>query len=148
MAKTMANIISAFVLLYILSGLVFGIYVGMEEHYGVVPDDVDGSGKTIMEKISSEITLIKGVENLRDGISSLKSLSLASINDLVGGTFLAGIGIAQIIGGMVILPLQIFEIVTDFYIIPEPIEFLIGIALTITIGFILLGGYLRHKLEA
>lgn len=148
--ETIRNPTVAFVIFAILVGLLFTFYQGLEDNYDIQEDDLKdyegdaatGEQTSIITKLKN-LNLIQGVSELQEGIQKLTTP--ANPLDILGGLAAVGTGVLRIIGGIVLLPLEIILALTAHYQIPSPITTGIGAMFTIYIGFLILSAYLRHR---
>lgn len=134
------NYIGAFIIITVLVSLSITIYNGITTNYEITPDEP--STLNIMQRLSN-LNLIQGINTLSVSIQKLKNANILNPADLLGAFAGAGIGVLQIIGGTVTLPLDIFAVITDFYYIPSEVQILIGSLVVLTAGILLLQAYIK-----
>lgn len=131
--------VAAFILFSLLTTLLVNIYDGLADGYGIVREDVKGGGD-IMQRLS-DLNLIQGINEISTGIQNLKSP--ANPLDIVGALSAAAIGVLQTAGGIVVFPIEIFGILTDFYFIPPIVTTALGAMIVVYVGFIIVSAYQR-----
>lgn len=138
------NAVAAYAIMFTLIILVLTAFTGITEGYNLTEENLQ-DGKNIFQKLQ-EINLIAGINDLTLGIQNLGKLS--NPLDLLGALALSGSGALQVIGGIVVFPIELFGIVFGFYtnLIPPIISQLIGMLSVIAIGFILLSAKMGFEL--
>lgn len=142
MALKFSNVIVSFLIFVILVTLMLNIYGGLTQYYGVQPTDLDQDGKSIMTKLS-EIQILQGIKTTTEGLFSVFNPS--STFDLIGGALLVGAGVLKIAGGVIVFPIDIIGVVSEFYAIPPIITEVLGLIFIIYIGFLILDKYAGGK---
>ena len=137
MAATMSNVLAGYILIGILSSLFVTVYLDFEEGYNLTrTGDIDG--ENIAEKLNN-LNLISGMQQLTEGIFDV--VNPGNIIDIIGGFLSAGIGLFRTIGAVILSPLEIFGVITQFYQIPAIIPTGLGVFFTTYIAFALLNKY-------
>lgn len=137
--KKLRHPVAAFIVFSVLATLLVNIYDGFAEGYGITRGDVSGGGD-IMQRLAG-LNLIQGINTISTGIQNLKSP--ANPLDIVGALAAAAIGALQTAGGIVIFPIEIFGILTDFYFIPPIVTVGTGAIIVVYVGFLILSAYQR-----
>lgn len=134
------NAVGAFVIMFVLIVLLVNSWEGFQVGYNVQEQNLQG-GKTVLQKLQG-INMIAGINKITIAIQDLGNIN--NPLDLVGAIATGGLGTAQVIGGVVTFPLEIFGVITGFYdnIIPPILPQLLGFLATITVGFIILSAKL------
>lgn len=137
MAIKLSNVVSGYLLMGILTSLFVTVYLDFEEGYNLTrTGDIDG--KNIAEKLN-DLDLISAMQQLTEGIYGL--VNPANIIDIIGGFLSAGIGLFRTIGAVIVSPIDILGIITQFYDIPAVITTGIGVLFSIYVGFAILNKY-------
>lgn len=137
--------VAAFAILGGFFVLFASIYASLSDQYGFSPDDLDEQGNTVIQRLNN-LNLLQGLQRIVNAIASLKDIKFTNIADLVGNLASAGTAILQIIAGIVLLPLELFGALTDFFTIPPIISTIMGAIIAVYIFFIILSAYLRHDI--
>lgn len=136
--------VMAFLLLGTMITLINNFWSGFDEGYNIEQDNLQDE-QNVFQKLKG-IQMLEGLSEIQEGL--FKITALGGISDLLGGLALSGLGILQVIGGVVTLPFELLGIVTNFYgiLIPTAITKLLGSFVVITVGFILLSAKMGFEL--
>jgi hypothetical protein len=145
MTNSMKNMVMSFAIFWVLVILINTAWVGVKSGYNVQETGTDAEGLNVFEKLGT-LSLISGIEELGKGIS--KFTKIANPTDILGGLALVAGGSLQVIGGIVLFPVQIMQVITGFYgnTIPPVVTQLVGFIAIIGVGFILLSAKLGFQL--
>ena len=135
----------SFAIFYAVIVLSLNGFTAIKTGYNVTEQDNDAQGRNVFEALKS-IPLITGMNKLQNGIYSLTTISNAF--DVLGGLAASATGILQVIGGIVLLPVSIFGILSWFYggVIPPVITEVIGFIVVVAVAFILISAKLGFEL--
>ena len=135
-----------------LAGLVFfaALAVLVTQMYGAVQTEYsindtyegDWDNGTITEAME-DMDIIEGLQSFSDGI--YKIVNPSGIEDIIGGLMSTAFGTLQLVYGFVVMPIQIFTIISHYYHIPTIIPILICTLVLLYIGFIILSARLRGE---
>ena len=139
------NMVASFVLLAVLAGLCVTIYEGVETSYNITRSDILTVNETtgnIADQFKA-LYLIEAVADAQAGITKLRAPS--GIRDVLGGLATAGIGALKTVGGVIVIPYQITNIVFTFYIgeIPGIVAGLV-MMIVVYVGMVVLAVFLRR----
>jgi len=139
------NMVISFAIFYAVIVLSLNGFTAIKTGYNVTEQDNDAQGRNVFEALKS-IPLITGMNKLQNGIYSLTTISNAF--DVLGGLAASATGILQVIGGIVLLPVSIFGILSGFYggVIPPVITEVIGFIVVVAVAFILISAKLGFEL--
>jgi len=136
MAIRIDNVMVSFVIFSILVTLCISFYDGLATNYGFTSNDVDDDNKTIMEALR-DINVISGMADIQTNLHKVSAGS-SSKADIVGGLLAAGLGFIKVATGLLILPIEIFGVITGFYYLPESVSIGLGLIFAIYLGYILI----------
>ena len=139
--NNMKHILGGFVIFSALVSLILNVYVGVIDNYAL-SDSYVKEEKTLFEAFL-DLNLIESINDFSNSLQEITSPG--STFDLLGALLSAGIGIIKIMMGVIIFPVQIFNIITSYYSIPPIISTSIIILFSLYIGFILLRYYTRTE---
>ncbi len=133
------NVAISVVIFGVLISLVVFIHNGFQNLYGT-SDDYTVGGKNIAVALN-DLSLIR---QLNRTISEPTDLDIpsGSFFDIVGSLAAAGIGTLKVIASILILPVEIFGIITGFYYIPPVFVSALITIIILIVGFILLSKYI------
>jgi len=139
------NMVASFVILAVLATLCVTIYEGVESSYNVTRGDVLTVNETtgnIADQFKA-LYLIEAVAETQTGINKLKAPS--GVIDILGALATAGIGALKTVGGVIVIPYQITNIVFSFYAgeIPGIVAGLV-MMVVVYVGMIVLAVFLRR----
>lgn len=137
--------VAGLLIMSILIALNVNIYNEFSDSYSLEKTDIktiDGKTGNIMEHLQN-MTIIKGISDMDTAIQEMETRPagpLAAL-DIIATV---GLGVLKTIGGILILPYDIVNIVLTFYFgqIPGVIGGLVGL-IVVYFGFILLSAFLK-----
>jgi len=137
------TIVSSFIVFSVICGLFLGFYDGLRAEYGFVPNDVDENGESVMSQLY-DIQIIAGINNSVSAVHKIKPPTGAKA-DILGALASAGLGVLQLITGVISFPVEIVGVVTGFYYVPPIVSVGICLMFMIYISFMLLEDYRRKS---
>jgi hypothetical protein len=144
MGLKMSNVLVAFVIVTMLSNLMFSYIDAFYTAYDLTPSNLqdinnDGNPISIMAAFNN-MTFSSGIQTFVDALYNIANPG--SILDILGGLAAAGIGALKITTGIIVAPIEIIDILLKFYVgIPMALSIAIKTTFTIYIGFILIKNY-------
>lgn len=147
--KYLRHFVASFVIFVAFLGVFIAAYQSLEDNYGITKgdiqetDEVDGPGN-IVDQLD-KLQIRQGVERIESAVFTLRTGS-ASLADIAGALFAIGLGILQSVGGILIFPYQIVNIIVTFYS-TELLGTISGLTTLVAVyaAFILLSAYLKHN---
>jgi hypothetical protein len=148
--RTLNHFVVAFLVFALIMSLSVMIFKGFEDGYNLTPNDVttydfNGTHKTgsIIERFD-DMLLNDGIRTATAGLNDLNSSTSPSISDLLGGLLGVGIGAVKTVAGVIIYPVQMGNIILDYYVgeIPAIIFTILASIVFVYVGFIILSRFL------
>lgn len=133
--KLWRHYIGAIVIMLMMSGLFAISYSGVKNYYGFRETyKGNDNNMTMTDKINS-LEVVEGLNNFQSGVTNVFSPN--SKFDIIGGIALLSFGALRFLFGLITFPVEMFGVITNFYIIPSPIAWGISILVTLYLVFIL-----------
>ena len=115
--KLYRHYVASFAILITLLGLYSVAYAGFSEYYGYGNGYSGENGTTTVDERIQDLTLLNALDNFQKGI--FKITKPDNVFDLAGGLLQASWGVVGSLFGIVALPLQLLQAITNFYFIPR-----------------------------
>jgi len=142
MVSYLRHYTAAFVIFALIVTLYGNIFIEVEDAYNLTrTGDVNGSN--VMESIQN-INIIQAMDGLTSAIYTIANPT--NTFDLLGAMALAGIGILKTIASIVLLPIEIFGVITGFYYIPPIVVTSLIVLSFVYVGFILLSAWMKERI--
>lgn len=148
--KLLRHPVAAMVLFAVLLSLLIPVYKELEKNYGIEETDtgtytpITEGGETTTGNIAEQLKGIGLIEGLSSISSSIEDIAAgSSILDLLGGLAGAALGILKSVLGLITIPYDIGNIISNFYGSSFPQLTGIIMMIVVYVGFILLSAYLR-----
>ena len=129
----------SFLIFAALTVLVSQVYEGIQVEYGIEKNYTDGDGLDVMDRLVN-INIIGGINQSVGGIYKLTSPT-GSAYDILGGLASVGIGFLKVVTGVIIFPVEILGVITNFYYIPPIVSVVLGLIFIVYMGFIIVNNY-------
>lgn len=131
----MSNVVGAFLIFSLLSGLVLFIYNGIAEEYDLT------SSSDIMVELN-ELSLNDEINQFIEGVKQVTSGNPA---DLIGGLKAAGTGLIKALWGLFTIPPKMIGILSSYYYIPPVVAQFMYIFIAVGIAFMITRYYVGDE---
>jgi len=139
---TLKHKTATFLVLGFMITLILTSFLGFKDSYDLT-ETGNKDGENIFEKLNN-LNLIKGIEKITTGFMNI--IAPDNILDLLGALALTGFGLLQTVGGIIVFPFKIIEIIAEYYSIPGVFSVFIGAMVVLYVGFAFLSAATRTDL--
>jgi len=144
MVKLIRHYVGSLVIFAMLISLIGTTYTGMQDTYGFTNTYTGNEGTKNIAQTITELGIIQRLNNIMDGIFQIANPT--GLADILGGIALVGFGALGFVAELVVLPITIFGLLTNFYYIPPIVSTGLGLLIMVYVGFILLSARTKSEL--
>lgn len=138
----MSNVLATLALMMFFTSLYVNIYEDFSEKYSL-SRTYTKNGKDIMQELNS-LNFIEGMDDIIEGLYNIGNPT-GGAQDVLGGLTAVAGGFLKVSFGALILPIELFGSITDYYTIPGFVPIIMGIFTIIYVGFVLIRNYLGQE---
>jgi len=142
MSIKMSNILVTFAIIMFFTGLYLNIYEGFATEYDLTRTYTK-DGRDIIQELN-ELKFIQGLEDIIEGLYKIGNPT-GGEGDILGGLTAVAGGFLKVSFGALILPIDLFGVITGFYTIPDFVPIVLTIIIVIYVGFVLIRNYLGQE---
>lgn len=138
--KYLRHGVAALVIFAVLIGLCVTMYDSLVDDYGVIPQsEAQVDGKNIGEALDN-LLILKGLNKSVEVAAKLNPPEGADA-DIWGAIAAVGVGFLELVFGLVVFPVQITNVIVQFYSIPPKIVAGFILITVVYLIFILISAY-------
>jgi len=130
------HIVASFLIFALVVALSSSIYSELQDIYGFTSDGDDINGTNVMERLSN-IDIITGMKDIETGLYKT-TLPTSNFFDVLGALKTTALGFYDVVTGIIVFPVTILGVVTDFYTVPPMLKTVTVLLFIIYIAFIIL----------